>query len=191
MATLPAIPRSSTTRLPESLHCFDTMKENGLLVASHEGSAVLSHNFFEHNLGLKHGTIDYVREMIALGNLLIDAGFYLSERGNRGKGYRLIPVGSIEKQVKHWDRKIISTRCRQIRLSRATITYHGHLLSPEQKLRLQKAEENAARMLAFESNKAATKRIMDAQVEKLRGTLSARAENQIARRLTDSDEDAD
>jgi len=185
----PVLPRPATTRLPESVHCVDVMESSGLLVGSKEGSELLTHEYFEHNLGLRHDTLRYKTEIMAVRELLIDRGFYLAERGNNGKGYRLIPVPTTEQQLKLWERKILNTRCRQIRLSRAVLAQHAHVLTPEQKMRLQKAEENSARMLAFESNKAATKRIMEAQAEKLRGTLSERAEKQVSRRLSDGDDD--
>lgn len=187
---VPALPRPALTRLPESAHCFNVMEQQDMLVGSMEGSGLITHEFFEHTMNLDRFTMRYKTEIMKLRELLIERGFYLAERGNNGKGYNLIPIPSTESQLRLWERKIINHRCRQIRLSRAVLAQHAELLSPEQKLRLQKAEESAGRMLAFESNKAATKRIMNDLDDKLRGVITTRAEKQIEQRTAD-DADAD
>lgn len=166
------------------------MEQQDMIVGSLEGSGLIKHEFFEHTMCLLRSTLRYKTEIMKLRELLIERGLYLAERGNNGKGFCLIPIPSTESQLKLWERKIINHRCRQIRLSRAVLTQHADLLSPEQKLRLQKAEENAGRMLAFECNKVATKRIMSDLSDKLRGTMTTRSEKQIEQRTAD-DADAD
>lgn len=179
---------SGIMKLPESAHCFEVMEKRGMIKASAEGSDLMPHEFFESTMGLERDTLRYKTQIMCLRDMLIDRGLYLAERGNQGKGYTLIPIPSTEAQIRLWEKKIISTRCRQIRLSRAVLAQHSHLLTQEQKLKLQKQAENSARMLAFEANAAMTKQIMDENDEKIRGNMTARAERQITRRLAGTDD---